>query len=83
MLSPGTVTPPQFAPYSRWTMEWYFEGHGVEPDVEVDNEPADAIRGRDAQLRKAIDIVLEDMKDFYTDWDRLPGPPPYPDKSKK
>jgi tricorn protease len=76
----GTVTPPQFAPYSPWTKEWYFEGWGVEPDVEVENMPADVLAGKDAQLEKAIEIVLGEIKEYYEDWDELPPPPDYPDK---
>lgn len=76
----GTVTPPQFAPYSPWTMEWYFEGRGVEPDVEVQNLPSDVLQGNDPQLDKAIEIVLGEVKKYYRDWDDLPPPPEYPDK---
>jgi tricorn protease len=80
----GTVTPPQFAPYSPWTLDWYFEGWGVEPDVEVENWPSDVLEGKDAQLEKAIEIVLEEMKVYYyEEWDRLPGPPTYPDKKRQ
>ncbi len=77
LVDGGTVTPPQFAPYSPWTKEWYFEGWGVEPDIEVENLPADVLKGNDPQLDKAIEIVLEEMKDY---WDELPAPPDYPDK---
>jgi tricorn protease len=76
----GVVTPPQFAPYSPFTHEWYFEGWGVEPDIELENWPSDVLAGRDAQLEKAIAVVLEDMGEYYREWDELPPPPEYPDK---
>ncbi len=76
----GTVTPPQYAPYSPFTLEWDFEGFGVVPDEEVENRPSDVLAGKDAQLGRAIEIVLGRMKEYYKDWDKLPGPPRYPDK---
>ncbi|MCW5765730.1 MAG: PD40 domain-containing protein [Phycisphaeraceae bacterium] len=33
---------------------WLIEGHGVDPDIVVDNPPAAAFRGEDAQLQAAI-----------------------------
>ncbi|MHC4945227.1 MAG: S41 family peptidase, partial [Planctomycetota bacterium] len=80
LVDGGTVTPPQFAPYSPFTNEWQFEGWGVDPDIEVENLPADVLAGKDAQLEKAIEVVLSEMKDFYEDWDELPTPPAYPIK---
>ena len=37
--------------------EWLIEGHGVEPDIEVDNPPHATFNGEDAQLRAAIDFL--------------------------
>jgi len=80
LVDGGTTTPPQFAPYSPWTKEWYFEGHGVDPDIEIENWPDKVLAGEDPQLEKAIEVVLGRVKDYYGDWDELPGPPEYPDK---
>ncbi len=80
LVDGGTTTPPQFAPYSPFTNEWYFEGWGVEPDVEVENWPSDVLKGRDAQLETAISETLKGVKNFYADWDELPPPPAYKDK---
>ena len=78
LVDGGTVTPPQYAPYSPWTGTWCFEGHGVDPDVVVENRPEDEWAGRDPQLEKAVELVLARMKAYYKEWDELPGPPPYP-----
>ncbi|MFH2000678.1 MAG: S41 family peptidase, partial [Planctomycetota bacterium] len=80
LVDGGVVTPPQFAPYSPFTNDWQFEGWGVEPDIMVQNLPGDVIRGKDAQLEKAIETALGEMKDFFKEWDELPPPPAYPDK---
>jgi tricorn protease len=38
------------------------ENFGVPPDVAVDNTPDDFLKGRDAQLEKAIEVLKEEMK---------------------
>lgn len=59
---------------------WLVEGHGVDPDIVVDNLPHATFRGGDAQLRKAVDVLLESLA-------KSPVPPvtvpPTPDKSFK
>lgn len=42
--------------------EWLIEGHGVEPDVEVDNLPHATFSGGDAQLEAAIDWLLQKIE---------------------
>jgi tricorn protease len=37
------------------------ENYGVPPDVYVDNTPADFLKGRDAQLEKAIEVLKEQL----------------------
>jgi tricorn protease len=38
---------------------WQVENHGVDPDIEVDNLPADVLAGRDPQLERAIAEVMK------------------------
>jgi tricorn protease len=38
------------------------ENYGVPPDVYVDNTPEDFLKGRDAQLEKAVDVLKEELK---------------------
>jgi tricorn protease len=37
------------------------ENYGVPPDVYVDNSPEDFLKGRDAQLEKAVQLLQEEM----------------------
>jgi tricorn protease len=37
------------------------ENYGVPPDVYVDNTPADFLKGRDAQLEKAVEILKAEI----------------------
>ncbi len=45
-----------------WTVTGQnMENFGVPPDVNVDNTPADFIKGRDAQIEKAIDVLKAEI----------------------
>ena len=37
------------------------ENYGVPPDIYVDNTPDDFLKGRDAQLEKAVEVLKEDL----------------------
>jgi tricorn protease len=74
----GLARAPMMGVYGKG--EWRIEGHGFEPDIEIDNLPHATFNGQDAQLDKAIEylkgLIKEDPRD-------VPMPPPYPDKSFK
>jgi len=78
LMDGGGITAPNLA---IWTPEdgWVVENEGVPPDVEVEQTPADVIAGRDPQLEKAIEVVMEEIR-------KNPPPkatrPPYPVKGK-
>jgi tricorn protease len=38
---------------------WFAEGHGVDPDISVDDDPAQLAKGTDPQLQRAIDEILK------------------------
>ncbi len=79
LLDGGYLNKPEFSRYSVDGKEWIMEGHGVDPDIVVDNDPAKEFAGDDQQLDKAIEVILEQMKTHPA---TLPPPPPYPDKSR-
>ncbi len=58
--------------------EWLVEGHGVDPDIVVDNLPHATFNGEDAQLDAAIAYLLAEIE---KDPRLVPAPPPFPDKS--
>jgi tricorn protease len=58
--------------------EWLIEGHGVDPDIEVDNLPRATFGGKDAQLEAAVDHVLEQIRLKPVP---VPPSPRHPDKS--
>lgn len=61
------------------TGEWVIEGYGVDPDIEVENDPASLIAGRDPQLERAVAEVLRQIE---TAPRRLPSRPADPVKTR-
>jgi tricorn protease len=43
------------------TGKWAVEGHGVEPDIKVIDDPVLMLDGADPQLDKAIEIMLKTL----------------------
>jgi tricorn protease len=70
---------PQFASYAADKSEWIIEGHGVEPDIYIDNDPYKEYKGIDQQLNKAIEVILKKIDEEY---EPLPEIPEGPDKSE-
>lgn len=68
---------PEFASYSGDKSEWIIEGYGVEPDIWIDNDPYMEYMGKDNQLDKAIEVIMEQLKDYKG----VPPVPAPPDKS--
>jgi tricorn protease len=79
LLDGGVLRKPGCGSYGT-DGQWAMEGHGVDPDIVVDNDPAKEFAGIDRQLNKAIEVILEELKtkEFH-----IPPPPPGPDKSIK
>jgi len=59
--------------------EWIIEGYGVDPDIEVDNDPRSEIAGKDPQLERGIAEVMTKLKNPV----KLPGRPAAPVKTIK
>ncbi len=57
LMDGGFVTAPNIG---FWTEDGFrVENEGVPPDIEVEQWPAEVIAGRDPQLERAIEVVLE------------------------
>jgi tricorn protease len=77
LIDGGTVNVPEFG-NTEPGPEWTIEGKGVEPDVVVDNDVHALLQGRDPQLEKAIEVLLERCREEPRTW---PTPPPPPVKT--
>jgi tricorn protease len=66
---------PEFATFDAEGKSWIIEGHGVDPDIVVDNDPAREYAGIDDQLNRAIQEVQNELR---TGERKLPAAPPFP-----
>jgi tricorn protease len=57
--------------------QWLIEGHGVDPDIVIDNLPFASNNGKDAQLDAAIAYLQDQIQKHPVP---IPPPPPYPVK---
>jgi tricorn protease len=75
LMDGGHVTAPHFA---HWfpSGQWEVENYGVPPDVQVEFDPQAWRAGRDPQLDKAVELVLQALKEHPRS---KPQRPPYPD----
>jgi tricorn protease len=62
LVDGGFTTAPRWALYNPDTGAFDVENIGVSPDIEVDLDPAEWRKGRDPQLEKGVDVVLELLK---------------------
>jgi tricorn protease len=70
---------PRWAIYGL-TKEFEVENHGITPDYDVELDPAQWRQGHDAQLDKAIEVILDLMeKNPPKEYPR----PPYPNYQSK
>jgi tricorn protease len=58
LIDGGNVTVPTFRMYDV-RGQWFPEGIGVAPDIEVEDDPSVIVRGRDPQLERAIEEVMK------------------------
>lgn len=77
LIDGAYMTVPTFAFYET-DGTWGVEGHGVDPDIEVIDDPALMVNGEDPQLDAAIEHILAEIeRSPYTP----PPRPEYPDRS--
>jgi tricorn protease len=61
LMDGGAVTAPNAAIYGL-NGEWEVENKGIAPDIEVEFDPKEWRAGRDPQLEKAIEVVMDALK---------------------
>jgi tricorn protease len=80
LMDGGFVTAPGSGVFNPLSGEWEVENIGVGPDIEVEQDPELVRQGKDPQLERAVQTVLEELK-------KSPAPqlrrPKYPDYHKK
>lgn len=58
LIDGGSITVPTFRMYDP-DGTWFAEGHGVDPDIPVPEDPGQLSRGTDVQLERAIREVMQ------------------------
>lgn len=78
LMDGGFITAPNVA---IWTEDGFIvENTGVDPDIEVDMIPAEVIQGKDPQLEKAIEVIMEELKSNPV---KQQTKPPFPVRARK
>jgi tricorn protease len=72
LVDGGSVTVPTFRMYDV-RGEWFPEGHGVEPDIQVEEDPSQLANGVDPQLERGIEEVMRLMAE-QPQKPKRPGP---------
>ena len=55
--------------------QWIIEGHGVDPDIEVQNDPKSVLEGRDPQLERGVQEILKLIQEHPKHLPTRPTPP--------
>jgi tricorn protease len=61
LIDGGYTAVPTFGFYET-DGTWGVEGHGVDPDIEVMDDPSELARGVDPQLDAAIELMLSEIE---------------------
>ncbi|WP_414664545.1 S41 family peptidase [Horticoccus sp. 23ND18S-11] len=77
LVDGGTVTAPHWAIFGL-DGKWEVENVGIAPDLEVEHDPKAVREGRDPQLEKAVEVVLEALKKNPPVAPAIPAYPKYP-----
>ncbi|HZD04619.1 MAG TPA: S41 family peptidase, partial [Longimicrobiales bacterium] len=74
LIDGGSVNVPEFG-FISVDGQWIIEGHGVDPDIEVENDPGSVLQGRDPQLERGVQEVLERIGENPRGLPARPAPP--------
>ncbi len=77
LMDGGIVTAPRWGIFNPDTGVFDVENKGVPPDMEVELDPAAWRQGRDPQLEKAINVVLDELQQHPVTPVRRPKYPVY------
>lgn len=76
LIDGGRISAPTFA-YYETDGTWGIEGHGVDPDIDVIDDPSKMVNGGDPQLDAGIKLMLGELKRKPY---RRPKRPSYPNR---
>src|SRR5690606_28894391 len=74
LLDGGSITSPNFGIFDL-DGKYIIENEGVAPDIFVEQLPKDLLEGRDPQLEKTVNLLLDEMKTYPYKEVRTPKDP--------
>lgn len=74
LIDGGSCNVPEFGNNDRLG-QWAVEGHGVEPDIVVDNDATSVLAGRDPQLERGVQELLKLCETKPAKLPARPAPP--------
>ena len=76
-LTDGGMVTQSNVGFANLKRQWIVENEGVIPDITVENDPAEVVKGKDPQLAAAIEVIMRKLREAPP-----PAlvPPPYPVK---
>ena len=60
LLDGGKVFVPEFGTADE-NGHWIIEGHGVDPDIVVEQDPVEVLKGRDPQLERGVEELMKHL----------------------
>jgi tricorn protease len=74
MIDGGQIFVPEAGAVSL-AGEWIIEGHGVDPDIVVENDLQSLLDGRDPQLERGVAEVMKKLQESPKAFPKRPAPP--------
>ena len=74
MVDGGYISVPRFGIFDE-NEEWIIEGIGVYPDIEVVERPEQLVKGIDAVIEKAVEVLLKELENNPVKKANPPAPP--------
>ena len=74
LIDGGVVNVPEFA-LLNMSGEYIIEGYGVDPDIDVENDPKSLIAGHDLQLERAVAEMMKKIGPTPKQFPRRPADP--------
>jgi tricorn protease len=67
LVDGGMLTAPDYRIYDKQG-KWIIENEGVNPDIRVELNSSEMSKGRDDQLRKGIEVIMEKIRENPVKW---------------
>jgi tricorn protease len=74
LLDGGTVFVPEFGTADA-SGHWMIEGHGVDPDIVVEQDPVEVMKGHDPQLERGVEELMKLLPATPNGLPERPAPP--------